>query len=295
VSVLENKINDNLTGVPSNISTPSAIYDYYYHYYNNELGLKDLEDRIRARLELTIEKTVVSKCIASIPSIPEGKILDLGCGTGGTALLLADAYKRIVCGLDTYMPAIVISKMRAAVNSKTQVEFCCASANDLPFNDNHFSLISCQQVLEHVDSPKQVLVEMKRVLKPGGFVHITVPSYSSFYEPHYKIHWLPFMGKKRAKLWLKIIRRPTDFVKHINFIQYQQVITIANEAGFKVDHRSRGSAKKRVTQKISILKQSGNLFKLVVAALAERPLFFKLILEWYLLFRVCDHEFVLRT
>ena len=46
---------------------------------------------------------------------------------------------------------------------------------DIPFKDNIFDYIICNQVLEHVVNEKKALYELKRVIKPDGRIIITVP------------------------------------------------------------------------------------------------------------------------
>ncbi|MBX9906622.1 class I SAM-dependent methyltransferase [Patescibacteria group bacterium] len=43
-----------------------------------------------------------------------------------------------------------------------------ADAHAIPFPDNHFEIVICREVLEHVKDPARVLSEMHRVLVPGG-------------------------------------------------------------------------------------------------------------------------------
>ena len=47
----------------------------------------------------------------------------------------------------------------------------------LPFPDNTFDMVFCEQVLEHISNPEGVLGEMVRVLRPGGKAVIGVPSF----------------------------------------------------------------------------------------------------------------------
>jgi SAM-dependent methyltransferase len=51
----------------------------------------------------------------------------------------------------------------------------------IPVDDSRFDFIVFNQVLEHVPEPKQVLIELNRVLKPGGMMIYTGPL---FYEEH---------------------------------------------------------------------------------------------------------------
>lgn len=50
-----------------------------------------------------------------------------------------------------------------------------ADLADLPFQDGVFDAVTCDQVLEHVADAHRVAVELKRVTKPGGLIHIACP------------------------------------------------------------------------------------------------------------------------
>lgn len=49
------------------------------------------------------------------------------------------------------------------------------SITDIKFPDNHFDIILCNHVLEHVPDDKKAMAELYRVLKPGGFGIVQVP------------------------------------------------------------------------------------------------------------------------
>lgn len=55
------------------------------------------------------------------------------------------------------------------------VDMILQDPNKLPFPDNHFDYVISQNCLEHAPNFWLVAKEMARVLKPGGFVCITVP------------------------------------------------------------------------------------------------------------------------
>ncbi len=57
-----------------------------------------------------------------------------------------------------------------------------ADASCLPQEDNSVDAIVCESLLEHVADPAKVVAEIKRVLKPGGLVYVTVPFIAGFHS-----------------------------------------------------------------------------------------------------------------
>lgn len=50
-----------------------------------------------------------------------------------------------------------------------------ADTEQLPFPSNLFQRIECDAVLEHVRNPRQAMCELRRVLAPGGYLHLVTP------------------------------------------------------------------------------------------------------------------------
>ena len=57
-----------------------------------------------------------------------------------------------------------------------------ADAEHLPFPDNLFQRVECDAVLEHVRNPDRVMEEIRRVVAPGGYVHLVTPFCHPFHE-----------------------------------------------------------------------------------------------------------------
>lgn len=47
--------------------------------------------------------------------------------------------------------------------------------DDIPFEDDHFDVVICNAVLEHVADPSAVMREFARVCRPGGLLYLVVP------------------------------------------------------------------------------------------------------------------------
>ena len=102
--------------------------------------------------------------------LPDGRarVVDLGCGDGHLARLLAPAR---VMGFDAD-PAQV---QRARGRSLPHARFDEGDAEALPVGDGAFDLAVCQALLVHLSRPSQVLREMVRVVRPGGRIAAIEP------------------------------------------------------------------------------------------------------------------------
>jgi ubiquinone/menaquinone biosynthesis C-methylase UbiE len=56
------------------------------------------------------------------------------------------------------------------------------TGTELPFPDSTFDLVALFDVIEHIEDESKVLVEARRVLKPGGVIFVSVPAYQFLYS-----------------------------------------------------------------------------------------------------------------
>ena len=101
----------------------------------------------------------------------KGKLLDVGCGIGNFCRFIkAHSPFMEVHGIDKSPKAIEVSKKLA-----DNIDFKVGNAMKLPYEDGTFDRVVTNDMVEHVRKPIEVLKEMKRVLKPGGKIYITIP------------------------------------------------------------------------------------------------------------------------
>ncbi|MGC1360514.1 MAG: methyltransferase domain-containing protein [Silvibacterium sp.] len=96
--------------------------------------------------------------------------LEVGCGSGGYALHLADTVGCRLVGLEVNAPGVRNANQLALARglaSRVHFEQCDASKK-LPFDDNTFDAVFANDVLCHLPGRGEVLEEMFRILKPGG-------------------------------------------------------------------------------------------------------------------------------
>jgi ubiquinone/menaquinone biosynthesis C-methylase UbiE len=135
-----------------------------------------------------------------------GRVLNVGCGTGGFDVAAAAAGAWTV-GVDEGAEAVAICGLRRGGGRWVR-----AASEHLPFADASFDLVHCFSTIEHVASVEATVGEMARVTRPGGAVYVHTPNAWSWYEGHYKLFWLPFMPPALGRLYLHARGRPTAYL-----------------------------------------------------------------------------------
>ncbi len=106
-----------------------------------------------------------------------GAVLDVGCGTGEITARLAETFpKATFVGIDLEEPHLVRASARCAAFG-SRVRFEHGDALALPFDDESFDLVVCRHVLQAVPDAALVLAEIRRVLRPGGRMHLIAEDY----------------------------------------------------------------------------------------------------------------------
>ncbi len=103
-----------------------------------------------------------------VPDRP-GLILDVASGPAGVALQLADRTRARVVGVDLTLDMLRQGRRNVAERGMAgQVQLVAGRAEQLPFTDATFDALTFTYLLRYVDDPEATLVELARVVKPGG-------------------------------------------------------------------------------------------------------------------------------
>jgi MPBQ/MSBQ methyltransferase len=158
--------------------TQDGILEYYWGehihlgYYNKEemeAGYKK-KNFIEAKYDFIDEMMKLGGIDKSISSTEDLKVLDVGCGVGGTSRYLAKKLgsKAEVTGI-TLSPNQVKRATELAVEQDVDnAKFTVMNALEMEFEDNSFDIVWACESGEHMPDKEAYINEMMRVLKPGG-------------------------------------------------------------------------------------------------------------------------------
>lgn len=129
----------------------------------------------------------------------DAQILDVGCGTGEATLRLSAIFPgaRRIIGLDLMAELLSVAQQRLDGRTDTagpEIRFEQGDGFELPFDDASIDLLVCRHVTQLVPDARQLLGEFRRVLRPGGWIHVLSEDYGM-------LHFPPRAGVDPDRLW----------------------------------------------------------------------------------------------
>ena len=105
----------------------------------------------------------------------EDIILETGCGQGTIAYELSKACRLVYAVDDSELAMQAARKFLQERNDITskRVVLVKADLRQLPFPSETFRKINYSEVIEHLNEPLEVLLELRRCMVPGGFLFLT--------------------------------------------------------------------------------------------------------------------------
>jgi len=126
---------------------------------------------------------VITIDFSRIPIAPGSRILDIGCGSGRHTCEAYRLKNASVVGADLGFDDILKARGRLVFHDQWGEHgggswlLNTADICDLPYRSQVFDLVICSEVMEHIHHEKQAVSELKRVLKPGKHLAVSVPRY----------------------------------------------------------------------------------------------------------------------
>jgi len=152
-------------------ATDAEFYEDFFTDLDDAMVGAGVDPRKSRRLE------VVGSAVDRFTT-PGARVLDVGCGLGDTLQSVARRRPDLELAGVEYSRANVA---RAARRVGASANIRQGSATAIDFASATFDLATCVEVLEHIEDERCALDEIARVLKPEGYLVMTVP---------YR-HWFP--------------------------------------------------------------------------------------------------------
>ena len=147
----------------------------------------------------------------------KGKLLDIGCADGVFTNEISKVLQKNspITAVDIYKPSV-----QFAQKTFKHITFRTAPAEKLPFKTKSFDIVTCLEMLEHVENPNIVLKEIKRVLKKGGIAIILLPQETLLFQT---IWWL--WTRLKGKVWNHA---------HFQHFYFDETVKLLEKNGFAV-------------------------------------------------------------
>lgn len=153
------------------------------------------------------------------------QILDIGCGGGilaeSMALLGAE-----VCGIDLAEQVIEEAK-RHAKNNGLDIEYRLIASDKIKDEEKRYDIVTCMDMLEHVDDPALILADAYQLLKNNGYCFISTINRNLSAK---------ILAIGLAEYVMRIVPRGTHSYEHL--LKPQELIDMAEAIGFQVKNIS---------------------------------------------------------
>jgi 2-polyprenyl-3-methyl-5-hydroxy-6-metoxy-1,4-benzoquinol methylase len=158
-------------GVKNDLSIVSChrcgtMYTPYQPWYTDEAFYSGYYPVISCDPEF-VKRRLAETVKSFAPFRATNRLLDVGCGTGGLLQAAASA--------SWHVEGIDVSNKAAEHVKNLGFEVFCGTLEKAQFPDNSFDVVTASELLEHVPSPRLLVGEIARILRPGGLFWTTTP------------------------------------------------------------------------------------------------------------------------
>lgn len=162
--------------------------------------------------------------IEAIAPLNGQRVLDVGCGGG----ILSEAMARCgaqVTGIDLAEKSLSVARLHA-LESAVDVNYQAIAVETLAEQQGqHYDVVTCMEMLEHVPDPASVIQACARLTKPGGKL------FFSTLNRNLKSYLMAILG---AEYWLRLLPRGTH--QYGRFIQPSELARWARAANLEINH-----------------------------------------------------------
>lgn len=174
-----------------------------------------------------------------LPS-PCGHLVDFGCGNGAQSLLFTDDCEQLT-GVDVNEE--FLTDFRREIEAKglgDRIGAVATGGGGIPLPDGSADAVTSFTVLEHVPDEQAALGEMRRILRPGGKLIITVPNRWWVFETHgADLPLLPWNRVPLVSWWPKKLH---DRWARARIYRRREIEYLLAQSGFRIDESFRMTA-----------------------------------------------------
>lgn len=177
-----------------------------------------------------ILKQGLTKSLVRAKKYAKGRLLDVGCGDKPYERLFSDVVSEHV-GID-------LEQEVSANKLPKKADIYHDISKGLPFENETFDTVLCTEVLEHIPEPDNLIREVNRILKKGGFLILSAPLVWGLHEEprdyyRYTKYGLKYLAEKngleviyiekRGGIWVMIGQRISSFI-HYNYVDGRNIL-----------------------------------------------------------------------
>lgn len=145
------------------------IGPHIHHGYYESEGLHNSPYSNNRETDIHAQEKLIQKIAALLNINSTSKILDVGCGMGGSSIFLAQNYGANVTGISISAQQIALASKAVPENLKNSVAFKIEDAHSLAaFPNSHFDIVWSLESCEQFYDKSLFIQQAMRVLKPNG-------------------------------------------------------------------------------------------------------------------------------
>lgn len=178
---------------------------------------------------------LASQMTAKVPFQKGMRVMDLGCGKGGTATFLSHTQDVSVYAIDLWISANeLFEHIKSAGCENKVLPFNLDTTKELPFPDNYFDTIFCMDAWHYFGANPGFLEHISKYLKQGGYMIVGNPCFDREFDTPvpqvYEAFWNDEFSKYHSPQWWHTVFEKSELFTEIVAEQAQDGVELWEDA-----------------------------------------------------------------